>query len=89
MKKSPGLFTLALKVSSVDEVEHFCNSLQHFLMAVSWGGHESLIFPSCAVIDRKDFDASNINHRLVRFYIGLEDPDYLVQDIEQAFNKIQ
>lgn len=88
MKKSPGLCTALLKVSSVDEIERFCNSLQHFLMAVSWGGHESLIFPSCSAIQKEEFDAENINHRLVRFYIGLEDPNYLINDIEQAFNKI-
>jgi cystathionine beta-lyase/cystathionine gamma-synthase len=85
MKKSPGLCTALLKVSSVDEIERFCNSLRHFLMAVSWGGHESLIFPSCAAIQKEEFDAENINHRLVRFYIGLEDPEYLIHDIDRAF----
>ncbi len=88
MKKSPGLCTALLKVSSVDEIERFCNSLHHFLMAVSWGGHESLIFPSCAAIKREEFDIENINHRLVRFYIGLEDANYLIKDIEQALAKI-
>src|SRR6185503_6694984 len=82
MKKSPGLCTALLKVSSIDEIERFCNSLQHFLMAVSWGGHESLVFPSCAAIDKTEFDTENINHRLVRFYVGLEDVDYLIGDID-------
>jgi len=84
MKKSPGLCTALLKVSSIEEIERFCNSLQHFLMAVSWGGHESLVFPSCAAIRKEEFDAENINHRLVRFYIGLEDPEYLIRDIDRA-----
>ena len=88
MKQSPGLFTAVLKVNSMEAVETFCNSLRHFLMAVSWGGHESLIFPSCAIIQRKDFSMDNANHRMVRFYIGLEDPDYLMADIQQAFEKI-
>lgn len=88
MKAAPGLFTVVLKVKSIDEAEEFCNSLGHFLMAVSWGGHESLIFPSCATISRNEFDINNINHRMVRFYIGLEDPQYLMDDINQALAKI-
>jgi cystathionine beta-lyase/cystathionine gamma-synthase len=88
MKRSPGLFTIILRAKSIDEVERFCNSLQHFLMAVSWGGHESLIFPSCAVIQRQNFNINDPGHRMIRFYIGLEDPIYLLMDIEQAFKKI-
>ncbi len=88
MKRSPGLCTALLRVSSVNEIENFCNSLKHFLMAVSWGGHESLVFPTCAAIRREDFDVENINHRLVRFYCGLEDAEYLMSDIEQAFRKL-
>ncbi len=86
MKQSPGLFTVVLKVNSMEAVEKFCNSLKHFLMAVSWGGHESLIFPSCAVIKPEDFNEHILAHRMVRFYIGLEGVDYLVEDIEGAFD---
>jgi len=75
-----------LKVSSIDEIERFCNSLQHFLMAVSWGGHESLVFPAIAGIHTKDFDSGNPQHRLIRFYVGLEDPDYLIDDLKQALD---
>ena len=53
-------------------------------MAVSWGGHESLAFPVCATIPKNSFDPSNMDHKLVRFYIGLEDPEVLKEDIEQA-----
>jgi len=87
MRKSPGLCTALLKTSSLTEIEKFCNSLKHFLMAVSWGGHESLVFPTCAAINRDEFDSENIHHRLVRFYIGLEDADFLIRDIETAFGK--
>ena len=79
---------MALDVKSADEVEKFCNSLTRFLMGVSWGGHESLAFPVCATIPKEQFDASNTEHKLVRFYIGLEDPKVLIEDIEQAIKKI-
>jgi cystathionine beta-lyase/cystathionine gamma-synthase len=84
MKLGGGLFTLALDVTSAEQIETFCNSLKRFLMAVSWGGHESLAFPICATIPKENFDPSNIEHKLVRFYIGLEDPEVLKADIEQA-----
>ncbi len=88
MKRAPGLFSAVLKSGSVSQVEKFCNSLKHFLMAVSWGGHESLIFPSCARIESGKFDPSDFNHRLIRFYIGLEDPDLLIGDIGQALAQL-
>ena len=85
MKQSPGLFTVVLKVNSIEAVEKFCNALKHFLMAVSWGGHESLLFPSCAVIKPEAFNENILAHRMVRFCIGLEGVDYLVGVIEGAF----
>jgi cystathionine beta-lyase/cystathionine gamma-synthase len=79
-----GLFSFTLKNSSVANIEAFCNSLKHILMAVSWGGHESLIIPSIAGIPVADYDAANPRHQLIRLYVGLEEPDYLIKDLEQA-----
>src|ERR1700690_2211917 len=45
MEGACGLFSFVIKANSIDEIEKFCESLQHILMAVSWGGHESLIIP--------------------------------------------
>lgn len=87
MKNAGGLFSAVLKVDTVEEVERFCNSLKHFFLAVSWGGHESLVIPSAVSIQAKDFDRLNSIHRLVRFYVGLEDPDYLIADLAQALEK--
>lgn len=88
MKKGGGMFTMALDANSAAQIEVFCNSLKRFLMAVSWGGHESLAFPVCATIPKENFDPANIEHKLVRFYIGLEDPEVLKEDIEQALDKM-
>lgn len=84
MSGACGLFTILLKATSRDQIELFTYSLKHFLVAVSWGGHESLIMPQAAGIAPEDFDVSNENHRLARIYIGFEDPDYLIKDFEQA-----
>jgi cystathionine beta-lyase/cystathionine gamma-synthase len=54
-------------------------------MAVSWGGHESLLIPKCASLQDHEFDANNEEHRMIRLYIGLEEPSYIIDDLEQAF----
>jgi len=89
MSGACGLVSFSLKAETLEEIETFCESLQHIMMAVSWGGHESLIIPRCASVNRSRFDPSNKEHRMVRFYIGLEEPAYLKADLEQAFKKMK
>ncbi len=88
MKKCGGLFSIILKEATLQKIELFCNSLNHILMAVSWGGHESLVFPACAGMDKADFDPEQKRHVLIRIYVGLENADYLIADLEQALGKI-
>ncbi|MFD2514498.1 trans-sulfuration enzyme family protein [Pontibacter locisalis] len=87
MRNNSGQFTITLKTDSMERVEAFCNSLQHFLMAASWGGHESLIFPIAASYTDSKLKPS-LPFTMVRFYIGLEDPDYLIKDLEQALEQV-
>ncbi len=88
MKGACGLMTMVLKTGKREEIVRFCEGLQHIIMAVSWGGHESLVIPKCSGIPVSDFDASNPEHRYIRLYVGLEDADYLIKDLEQALKKI-
>lgn len=88
MKGACGLLTFIVKETKMSEIEKFCESLQHVFMAVSWGGHESLIIPKCSGIQPNEFDAGNREHRMLRLYVGLEDPDYLIKDLDQAFGKM-
>jgi cystathionine beta-lyase/cystathionine gamma-synthase len=85
MKDACGLLSFVITASTVEQVEAFCEALKHFFMAVSWGGHESLIIPRCAGMKREDFDSRNPEHRMIRMYVGLEDADYLVRDLDTAF----
>jgi cystathionine beta-lyase/cystathionine gamma-synthase len=89
LKAAGGLFTMIIRADSMDEVVTFCESLRHMLIAVSWGGHESLVLPKCASMEPSEFDASNPEHRMIRFYIGLEEPAYLIKDLEQAFYQMR
>lgn len=88
MKDAFGLFTFVMKTRKMEEIVLFCESLRHILMAVSWGGHESLVIPKCAGLKPSDFDPENPEHRYIRMYVGLEDPDYIIKDLEQAFERI-
>jgi cystathionine beta-lyase/cystathionine gamma-synthase len=83
-----GLMTMVLKTNKRDEIVKFCESLQHIMMAVSWGGHESLVIPKCSGIPVSDFDPSHPEHRWVRLYVGLEEADYLIKDLAQALEKM-
>jgi cystathionine beta-lyase/cystathionine gamma-synthase len=85
MQGACGLLTFIIKAETVEQVEKFCNHLQHILMAVSWGGHESLIVPKCSGIAAAHFNPLNKEHRMLRLYVGLEEPGYIIKDLEQAF----
>jgi cystathionine beta-lyase/cystathionine gamma-synthase len=84
-----GLITIVLKTKKREDIIKFCESLEHIMIAVSWGGHESLVIPKCSGIKTEEFDPGNREHRYVRLYVGLEDAGYLVKDLEQALEKIE
>ena len=88
MKGACGLLTFIIKAGNIGQIEKFCESLQHIFMAVSWGGHESLIIPKCSSLQPHEFDAANPEHRMLRLYVGLEEPGYLIKDLEQSFEKM-
>ncbi|MDE3185476.1 MAG: PLP-dependent transferase [Bacteroidota bacterium] len=89
MKEACGLFSFYIKTDSIKEIETFCESLQHILMAVSWGGYESLIIPGCASVKEEDFNSNDPDQRRLRMYVGLEDPQYIIDDLERGFLNMQ
>lgn len=82
MRRGSGLFAIVLKTDDAKKVEAFCDRLQRFLLAVSWGGHESLVFP--AILK----EGSDYPLGYVRFYAGLEEADVLISDIEQSLEVV-
>jgi cystathionine beta-lyase/cystathionine gamma-synthase len=84
MQGACGLVSFYVHAQTRAEVVRFCESLKHIMMAVSWGGHESLILPKCASLTPEQFDPAIREHRMLRLYTGLEDADYLIRDLEQA-----
>ena len=88
MKGGCGLFTISLQNNSWDSIQTFCEKLKRFRMAVSWGGHESLVIPRIAGIRKGDFNFSDEEQGYIRLYTGLEDADYLISDLEQALDAL-
>jgi cystathionine beta-lyase/cystathionine gamma-synthase len=87
MKKGTGLMTIELKAKNIKQVSLFCESLKRFLLAVSWGGHESLVLPIFTTFKGEEKPENNPDFNKVRLYIGLEEADVLVADLEAALSK--
>jgi cystathionine beta-lyase/cystathionine gamma-synthase len=86
MKKPSGLFSVRVALKEKEKIEMFINSLRQFIIGVSWGGHESLVFPALAFDDRRTKEGYSNN--LIRFYAGLDDADTLIEDLKQAQAKV-
>ena len=91
LKKPCGQFTIEINTDNDNKIEKFCNTLKYFKMAASWGGHESLIFPEIARynLESKYYSKTELLPKnYIRFYIGLENTDEIINDISDALNEI-
>lgn len=84
LKNPTGQFSLLLKAKEIEEIEAFCNKLNRFLLACSWGGYESLAYPICVLYTSKNYGQTSLPWNMIRMYIGLEDSDVLIEDLKQA-----
>ena len=87
MKRCGGLITIELDASDEAAVERFCDASKRFLIAVSWGGFESLQWPVCALKGPSGY-YTDLPFTMVRLYIGIEEVDLLIEDLEQALAAI-
>lgn len=79
-----GLFTVWFKARDQASMEAFVHGIRRFLIAVSWGGHESLMIPYIGFYKVPGRPDSSAPWNVVRFYAGLEDAAWLWEDLEQA-----
>lgn len=89
MTGAGGLFSVYFKAKDIQQMEDFFHCLNRFLLAVSWGGYESLVLPYCAFHNVPGKADSTMPWNLVRFYVGLEDVEYLWKDLEEALKIIK
>jgi len=89
-QKSAGLVSVIFNDHyDLTDIRKFCDNLNLFKLGFSWGGPVSLAM----LYDLKKMRALDYPHLkqgfLVRFCIGLEEPNDLIQDIENALNKMK
>ncbi len=84
-----GLFTF--EVDEAIDIPRFADLVKFFRLGVSWGGHESLIVPVAASLAQtpgvNSFDRFSVSPRAIRLHVGLEDPEMLWADLENALAK--
>ena len=88
--KSAGLVSVIFKPEyNLAAIRKFCDSLSLFKLGFSWGGPISLAM----LYDLKQMRSLENTHLqqglLVRFCIGLEHPEDLIQDIQNALKQIE
>ena len=88
--QSAGLVSVIFKPEyTLQDIRHFCDALSLFKLGFSWGGPVSLVM----LYNLKDMRALKHTHLqqglLVRFCIGLEHPQDLIQDIENALKQLK
>ncbi|MEM6379076.1 MAG: PLP-dependent aspartate aminotransferase family protein, partial [Bacteroidota bacterium] len=83
-----GLLSFELISEDLGAIKEFVNRLVYFKLGVSWGGHESLIYPPAISYLKEQtpeqFNAMGIAPGLMRISVGLEHIEDLLEDLEQA-----
>lgn len=69
-------------------VEKFCAALKVVTFAVSLGHDESLIFPQPSYDERINLYPEIFRNGFIRFSVGLEEPNDIIYDLDQALKSI-
>ncbi|MEO5891396.1 MAG: PLP-dependent aspartate aminotransferase family protein [Ferruginibacter sp.] len=88
-----GIVSFSLKEDTEAAAVSFVTSTKYFLLAESLGGIKSLVSHP-ANMTHKSIPAAirrqnGVNDSLIRLSVGLEEVDDLVQDLDQAFEKLK
>lgn len=86
-KGAAALFGVEFNDSMTDgDIDLLLDSVKLFGLGFSWGGYESLLIRSYG--KRSEEDKTNFG-KMVRLSVGLEEPEDLIEDLQQALNKIR
>lgn len=75
------LFGVVMKGGTEPAAHALLNRLELFGLGYSWGGFESLVTPETHQMDYRE-QPTPLEGPLLRFHIGLEDPEDLIADLE-------
>lgn len=80
----------SFELSDAIDIPTFCDALELFHLGVSWGGYESLIVPAEASLNQAGENNAAVDFgvppRMIRLFVGMEDPEDLWRDLEGAFS---
>jgi cystathionine beta-lyase len=81
------LFGVLLHETSEEAVARMVDNYRYFKIGASWGGFESLVIPAdpAAYRTAPPWDESGY---LLRYHIGLEDPQDLISDLTDGFKRL-
>ncbi len=87
-KGASGLFSVIFnRPYTYDGIAAMIDGFEHFALGASFGGYESLILP----IDPTDYRTATIWKTpgpTLRFHVGLENPEDLIEDLERGFERL-
>jgi cystathionine beta-lyase len=83
---SAGVFGMVLKSPDQARARAFLDALKVFGLGFSWGGFESLALNADPQMGVRRYPP-RLDGALIRLNIGLEDPDDLIADLDQALAK--
>jgi cystathionine beta-lyase len=87
-RAASGLFGVILEPVEAARIARMLDGLRLFGLGWSWGGYESLVIPTWPERSRT---ATTWDARAptLRFAIGLEDPEDLIDDLEEGFARLR
>ena len=87
-RAASGLFGVVLQPIDATRIARMLDGLRLFGLGWSWGGYESLVIPTWPERSRTatTWDASAPT---LRFAIGLEDPQDLIDDLDEGFARLR
>lgn len=81
-----GLFTVEFDMPDIESLLEIVCRIKRWKIAVSWGGHEALMMPIAALYHLPGRADPHIPWNYIRFYVGLEEPEYLLEDLLNALS---
>ncbi|MEG0684103.1 MAG: aminotransferase class I/II-fold pyridoxal phosphate-dependent enzyme [Coprobacillus sp.] len=86
LKGYGSLLGVILKDATPTIIEKFVDTLNHFTLAYSWGGFESLIMPVFKGSNEQELKERGLSLGQLRMYIGLEETELLIDDLKKALD---
>lgn len=82
------LFGVVLHTDSELAVARMVEGYRYIKIGASWGGYESLVIPAYPADMRTAVPWTETGF-VLRYHVGLEDPDDLIADLEEGFERLQ